>query len=152
LLWGQPSNTRRAAQAALVKAGLAEAGFDVDITPTQGWSAFTTDSKFDAAFHAWGKGSLLQAGIYSEFKSSVSDWGFSNARFDEIVGELEVGNFTDAQKLSRYIELDSLMADAATHLPIFQWPGLTVYNSDLKNVSPAPLVPNALWNFWEWKY
>jgi peptide/nickel transport system substrate-binding protein len=152
LLWGQPSNTRRAAQAALVKAGLAEAGFDVDITPTQGWSAFTTDSKFDAAFHAWGKGSLLQAGIYSEFKSSVSDWGFSNAKFDEIVEELEVGNFTDAQKLSRYIELDSLMADAATHLPIFQWPGLTVYNSDLKNVSPAPLVPNALWNFWEWKY
>jgi peptide/nickel transport system substrate-binding protein len=152
LLWGQPSNDRRAAQAALVKAGLAEAGFDVDITPTAGWSAFTTDSKFDAAFHAWGKGALLQAGIYAEFKTGVSDWGFSNARFDEIVEELEVGNFTDAQKNSRYIELDNLMADAATHLPIFQWPGLTAFNSELKNVSPAPLVPNALWNFWEWKY
>jgi peptide/nickel transport system substrate-binding protein len=152
LLWGQPSNDRRAAQAALVKAGLAEAGFDVDITPTTGWSAFTTDSKFDAAFHAWGKGALLQAGIYAEFKTGVSDWGFSNAKFDEIVEELEVGNFTDAQKNSRYIELDNLMADAATHLPIFQWPGLTAFNSDLKNVSPAPLVPNALWNFWEWKY
>ena len=152
LLWGQPSNTRRAAQAALVKAGLAEAGFDVDITPTQGWSAFTTDSKFDAAFHAWGKGSLLQAGIYSEFKTGVSDWGFSNTKFDEIVGELEVGNFTDAQKFSRYVELDSLMADAATHLPIFQWPSLTAYNSDLKGVNPGPLVPNALWNFWDWKY
>ena len=152
LLWGQPDNPRREAQAALVKAALDEAGFDVDITPTVGWSAFTTDSKFDAAFHAWGKGSLLQAGIYAEFKTGVSDWGFSNPKFDEIVEELEVGNFTDAQKFSRYVELDSMMADAATHLPIFQWPSLTAYNSDLKNVSPGPLVPNALWNFWEWKY
>jgi hypothetical protein len=66
--WGQPDNPRREAQAALVKAALDEAGFDVDITPTVGWSAFTTDSKFDAAFHAWGKGSLLQAGIYASSK------------------------------------------------------------------------------------
>ena len=52
LLFGQPSNARRVSQAALAKAEWAKAGFDVDVTPTSGWSSYLEDPKYDAAFFA----------------------------------------------------------------------------------------------------
>jgi peptide/nickel transport system substrate-binding protein len=47
---------------------------------------------------------------------------------------------------------EKLLADDAVSLPIFQHPAVTAYNSALKNVKPAPLTPNIVWNYWEWKY
>jgi peptide/nickel transport system substrate-binding protein len=152
MLWGAPSNTRRAAQAALVKAELAEAGFDVNITPTSGWSAFLADSDFDAQFYAWVKTSLTQVGNFSSYKSVNSDTGYVNTKVDDIIKELEVGNYTDAERYSRYLAIEKIMAEDAVSLPIFQWPGVIAYNSDLKGVDPSPLSPNGLWNFWNWKY
>ncbi len=152
MLWGAPSNTRRAAQAALVKAELAQAGFDVNITPTSGWSAFLADSEFDAQFYAWVKTSLTQVGNFSSYKSVNSDTGYKNARVDAIIDELEVGNYSDAERYSRYLEIEKIMAEDAVSIPIFQWPGVIAYNENLKGVDPSPLSPNGLWNFWSWKY
>jgi peptide/nickel transport system substrate-binding protein len=152
LLWGQPSNTRRAAQAALLKAGVAQAGFDIDITPKQGWSAFLADSDYDVAFYAWGKGSLTQVGNFNSYKSTASDSGYKNLKVDEVIGDLETGNYSDAQRYTRYLAIEKIMAEDAVSLPIFQWPGVIAYNSDLKGIDPSPLVPGGLWNFWNWKY
>lgn len=120
MLWGAPSNTRRAAEAALVKAELAQAGFDVNVTPTSGWSAFLADSEYDAQFYAWVKTSLTQVGNFSSYKSVNSDTGYKNARVDAIIDELEVGNYTDAERYSRYLEIEKIMAEDAVSLPIFQ--------------------------------
>jgi peptide/nickel transport system substrate-binding protein len=152
MLWGAPSNTRRAAEAALVKAELAQAGFDVNVTPTSGWSAFLADSEYDAQFYAWVKTSLTQVGNFSSYKSVNSDTGYKNARVDAIIDELEVGNYTDAERYSRYLEIEKIMAEDAVSLPIFQWPGVIAYNENLKGIDPSPLSPNGLWNFWAWKY
>ncbi len=152
MLWGAPSNTRRAAQAALVKAGLAEAGFDVNVTPTSGWSAFLADSDFDVSFYAWVKTALTQVGNFSSYKSVNSDTGYNNAKVDAIIDELEVGNYSDAERHSRYLAIEKIMAEDAVSLPIFQWPGVIAYNSDLQGIDPSPLSPNGLWNFWSWKY
>ena len=142
----------RADQAALVKAELAKAGFQVNLNPKANWGALLTDSAYDAAFYAWGKGALLQTGNFAEYKSTDNNAGYENARVDEIIGELEVGNFNDDQRYARYLAIEKIMAEDAVSLPIFMWPTLTAVNSDLKNVRPAPLVPNGLWNFWEWTY
>jgi peptide/nickel transport system substrate-binding protein len=146
------TSARRASQAALVKAELAEAGFQVNLNPKSNWGALLTDSAYDAAFYAWGKGSLLQTGNFASYKSADSDSGYENARVDALIEELEVGNFNDAERYSRYLAIEKIMAEDAVSLPIFLWPTLTAINSDLKGVSPAPLVPNGLWNFWDWKY
>ncbi|KGA17088.1 hypothetical protein GM50_12715 [freshwater metagenome] len=143
---------RRADQAALIKAELAEAGFQVNLNPKSNWSSILTESTYDAALFAWGKSALLQTGNFAEYKSTVSETGYENAKVDEIIEELEVGNFNDAERYSRYLAIEKIMAEDAVSLPIFLWPTLTAFNSDLKGVSPAPLVPNALWNFWDWKY
>ena len=146
------TSQRRADQAALVKAELAKAGFQVNLNPKANLGALLTDSAYDAAFYAWGKGALLQTGNFAEYKSTDNNAGYENARVDEIIGELEVGNFNDDQRYARYLAIEKIMAEDAVSLPIFMWPTLTAVNSDLKNVRPAPLVPNGLWNFWEWTY
>jgi peptide/nickel transport system substrate-binding protein len=146
------TSARRASQAALVKAELAEAGFQVNLNPKSNWSALLTDSTYDAAFYAWGKGALLQTGNFASYKSADSDSGYENARVDALIEELEVGNFNDDQRYARYLAIEKIMAEDAVSIPIFLWPTLTAVNSDLKGVSPAPLVPNGLWNFWDWKY
>ena len=143
---------RRADQAALIKAELADAGFQVNLNPKANWGALLTDSTYDAALFAWGKGSLLQTGNFASYKSADSDSGYENARVDALIEELEVGNFNDDQRYSRYLAIEKIMAEDAVSIPIFLWPTLTAFNSDLKGVSPAPLVPNGLWNFWDWKY
>lgn len=146
------TSKRRADQAALVKAELAEAGFQVNLNPKSNWSSILKESTYDAAFYAWGKGALLQTGNFASYKSASASSGYQNAKVDEIIEELEVGNFNDAERYSRYLAIEKIMAEDAVSIPIFLWPTLTAFNSDLKGVSPAPLVPNGLWNFWDWKY
>lgn len=152
LLWGQPSNARRIAQAALVKAALAEAGFDVNTTPTSGWPSFLQDSSYDAQFYAWSKTALTQVGNFSSYKSTTSQTGYNNPEVDKIINDLEQGNYTEAERYSRYLALEKLMSEDAVSIPIFQWPGVLAYNEKLTGVDPNPLSPGPIWNFWEWKY
>jgi ABC-type transport system substrate-binding protein len=44
-----------------------------------------------------------------------------------------------------------LMAQYWT-LGLYQWPALTVVNSDLSGVKPSAVVPNLVWNYWEWHF
>ncbi len=152
LLWGQPTNARRSAQAALVKAELAKAGFDVTATGTAGWPGFLEDSSFDAQFYAWSKTALTQVGNFSSYKSTASQTGYKNPKVDAIIEELEVGNFTEAERYAKYLALEKIMAEDAVSLPIFQWPGILAYNEDLKGISNNPLSPTYLWNFWNWRF
>ncbi|MFM6967204.1 MAG: ABC transporter substrate-binding protein, partial [Rhodoluna sp.] len=69
ILWGQPSNSRRAAEAALIKAELSKAGFDVDNAGTSGWGGFLDDNKYDAAFFAWCPTNTSQTGTNANFLS-----------------------------------------------------------------------------------
>ena len=89
LLWGQPTNARRAAEAALVKAALAKAGFDVNTTPTSGWSRYLADTKYDAMFFAWVKSAITQKGNADLFctKCDNNSLGYSNATVDKLVEE-----------------------------------------------------------------
>ena len=153
LLWGQPSNTRRASEAALVKAEEAKAGFDVDATGTSGWSGHLDSNTYDAQFFAWCPTSTSQTGTNANFQSDGGNnfLGYNNAAVDDTLKSLET-KLTASQITAKYLAVEKqLIADALT-LPIFQHPAATAVNSALKNVKPAPLSPNLVWNFWEWKY
>ena len=152
MLYGQPSNTRRAAEAALVKAELAKAGFDVDVTPTASWSKFIQDNKYDAQFYAWQKTSVTQSGNYGSYKSTESQTGYENATVDELVSSLETDVLTPAQIYAKYVAVEKILIADAVSIPIFQWPGVVAYNSALKGMDPAPLSPTVLWNVWDWHF
>ncbi len=153
LLWGQPSNQRRADEAALVKAALAKAGFDVNTAGTSGWSGHLDDSKYDAAFFAWCPSSVTQTGTNANFQSDGGNnfLGYDNKALDAILHSLEI-KLPDSQITAKYIQAERLLMADAVSLPIFQHPAATAVNSDLVGIKPAPLTPNLVWNYWEWHY
>jgi len=153
LLWGQPSNQRRASEAALVKAALAKAGFDVNTTGTSGWSGFLDDNSFDAQFFAWCPSTVTQTGTNANFQSDGGNnfLGYDNPALDKILHSLEI-KLPDAQITAKYIQAERLLMADAISLPIFQHPAATAVNSELVGIKPAPLTPNLVWNYWEWHY
>jgi peptide/nickel transport system substrate-binding protein len=154
LLWGQPSNTRRAAEAALVKAEEAKAGFDVTTTGTTGWSGFLSDNSYDAQFFAWVKSSITQKGNSDLFCSDCSNnhLGYENPKLDAIVKELGATLLPKATVAAKYLAVENMLMDDAVSLPIFQHPGVAGINSALKGVDPSPLSPNLVWNLWDWHF
>ncbi|MEY3614111.1 MAG: hypothetical protein RL752_19 [Actinomycetota bacterium] len=153
LLWGTPSNQRRAAQAQLIIAAAAKAGFDVVAPGLTAWGGALTSNEYDAAFFAWCPTSTSQAGTNANFQSDGANnfIGYNNPVLDPILKKLE-GKLTPAQVTAQILAAEKLLMKDAVTLAIFQHPAATAHNSALKNVKPAPLSPNLVWNFWEWKY
>jgi peptide/nickel transport system substrate-binding protein len=152
LLFGQPSNARRVSQSQLAKAEWAKAGFDVDVTPTSGWSSYLEDPKYDAAFFAWVKSAILQSGNVGTYESTTNSQGYVNATIDKIYKELGATPLTAAQIAAKYLQVDQeLMKDAVT-LPVFQHPSANGVSAKLMGVAPSPLSPNLIWNLWDWSF
>lgn len=154
LLWGTPSNARRAAQAQIIKASLARAGFDVNAPGVVAWSSQLDSSDWDAEFFAWVKSAITQDGNADLFCSDCGNnlLGYNNKKVDDAVKKLRGSLLSEKDKLAQYTIIEKeIMADALT-LPIYQHPGVTAVNKKLQNVKPNPLSPQLVWNYWEWKY
>jgi ABC-type transport system substrate-binding protein len=153
LLWGTPSNQRRAAQAQLIVAAAAKAGFEVVAPGVAAWSGQLASNDYDAAFFAWCPTSVSQTGTNANFQSDGGNnfIGYNNPVLDSILKKLE-GKLTPAGITAQILAAEKLIQKDAVSLAIFQHPAATAHNSTLKNVKPAPLSPNLVWNFWEWKY
>jgi peptide/nickel transport system substrate-binding protein len=157
LLWGTPTNARRASQAQLIIAEAAKAGFKVVSPGDAAWSTKLGLPIHDAAFFAWVKSSTSQLSPQATFQSDGSNnySGFKNgpknAAMDKLTKSLERAQ-TAAQLTKTYTEMEKILMDEAITLAIFQHPNVTAHNSALKGVKPSPLSPQLVWNFWEWKY
>ena len=152
LLFGQPSNARRVSQSQLAKAEWAKAGFDVDVTPTSGWSSYLEDPKFDAAFFAWVKSAILQSGNVGTYETQANAQGYSNATIDKLYKELGATPLTAAQIADKYLKVDQELIKDAVTLPVFQHPSANGVSAKLMGVSPSPLSPNLVWNLWDWYF
>jgi peptide/nickel transport system substrate-binding protein len=152
LLYGLPSNARRVSQAALAKAEWAKAGFDVDATPTSGWSAFLQDSKYDATFFAWVKSAAFQSGNVGTYETQANYQGYSNATIDKIYKELGATPLTAAQITAKFLQVDQELIKDAVTLPVFQHPSANGVNAKLQGVAPSPFSPNLVWNLWDWSF
>lgn len=153
ILWGQPNNARRAAEAALIKAEVEKAGFNLNANGTSGWSGQLASNSYDAAFFAWCPTSTSQTGTNANFLSDGGNnfIGYNSDAMDSILKSLE-SKLTSSQITAKYLAAEKLLIKDAITLGIFQHPAATAHNASLKNVKPAPLSPNLVWNFWEWKY
>ena len=150
----QPSpNARRAAEAALVVPALAKAGFKVTAVPTTGWSGKLNNVEWDAEFYAWCPSAVTQTGTNDNFLTGGGNnhMGWSFPALDKVLRSLE--KVQSATAVNRtIIQAERIINEQALTAAIFQHPAVTAYNSTLKNVKPAPLTPNLVWNFWEWTY
>ncbi len=154
MLWGQPSNVRRAAEAQIAKAALARAGFELNAPGRSGWSGFLDSSEYDAQFFAWVKSALTAAGNTDIYKSDSGNnlVGYVNKTVDAAVTKLNATALSEKDRLAQYLIVEKELMKDAISLPIFQHPGVTAVNKKLQNVKPNPLSPTLVWNYWEWKY
>ena len=152
LLFGAPSNSRRVSQSQLAKAEWAKAGFDVDVTPTNGWSSFLEDPKYDAAFFAWVKSAAFQSGNVGTYETQANAQGYSNATIDKIYKELGASPLTPAQIAAKFTQVDAELIKDAVTLPVFQHPSANGVSAKLMGVAPSPFSPNLIWNVWDWYF
>jgi peptide/nickel transport system substrate-binding protein len=153
LLWGQPSNTRRASEAALVKAAELSAGFDVTTTGTQGWSSHLDENKYDAEFFAWVSSSVTQQGNCDAFKSNGGNnhLGINLPAVDAACKVLEA-KLSPSNVRLKWLGAELAINKEAVTLGVFQHPAVTAVNSTLQGVKPAPLSPQLVWNYWQWHF
>ena len=147
------NNARRAAEFALAQANLRKIGFDLVGDVQASWSPRIQNTEYDVVFFAWAANSTAQAGTNANWKSTGSNnrTGVNIPQLDSILDSVTVPLSRNvlAQK---YISAERILNDQGLTVPVFQFPAVTAYNKDLKNVKPAPLSPNLVWNYWEWAY
>lgn len=149
------NNARRNAEFALYKAALAKVGFNlIDGGGRADWSSHLSDTTYDAAFFAWGNGLPIQDGDCQNEATTGGNnaAGWSNSIIDSNCKMLQASAVSDAKKKNAWIAIERAFNASAYGAGLFQWPGVTAVNSDLKNVKPSPITPNLVWNYWEWTY
>ena len=147
------NNSRRASEAQLAKAALAKAGINLIPTAATNWSSVGIISgDYDAEFFAWCQTNTSAAQPVGTYATEDNYQGFSNKKIDSIYKQLQAKPYTSAEVGKLYGQVDKEVVDASISLPIFQFPGVTGVNKDLKGIKPAILSPLLVWNYWEWRY
>ena len=117
------------------------------------WSPRIQNTEYDVVFFAWAASSTAQAGTNANWKSTGSNnrTGVNIPALDDILNTLQVP-LARAKVAQAYANAEKILNLQALTVPVFQFPAVTAYNKDLKNVKPAPLSPTLVWNYWEWNY
>jgi len=153
ILWGTPSNTRRIAEAALIKAGLAKAGIDAEMTPEVKWVPLLTSNKYDAYFCGNGLSGVFQAGLTGGWNSGADQYsGYNNPKVDAAVKKLQATELSDADVFAQQLIVEQEVYADAMSVNITQWPAVTAVSEALKGIDPSPILPEVVWNFWEWHF
>jgi peptide/nickel transport system substrate-binding protein len=146
------SNTRRAAEFALIQSSAKAAGFDVVDAGTDDWSSLLGNKSYDAVLFAWQFTSLAVTGAQAQFQTGGGSnfSGYSNAEVDAAYASLGA-EFDHEKQLALLAQIDKAVWGDAYGVTLFQFPDVTAYSNTIKNVKDAPLSPNVFWNFWEWE-
>ncbi|MBN9153136.1 MAG: ABC transporter family substrate-binding protein [Microbacterium sp.] len=147
------SNTRRAAEYALIAASAKQAGFNVIDAGNDDWSSLLGNGSYDAVLFAWQFTSLAVLGSQATFTSNGGSNfnGYNNATVDSDFKTLEstIGNASKQKEL--LANVDKEIWGDAYGVTVFQFPDVTGFSNKVTGVKDAPLSPNVFWNFFDWK-
>ena len=132
----------------------ATAGFNVEHTVRPlDWGDMLDCNAFDAAQFAWVKTGLSQTGTNPQYESDGGNnsAGWNDPTLDNLLGEFEKLQ-TATSLITTKINAEKRLWSNYFTLPIYQWPGASAWNKDLKNILPSPLAPNVTWNNWSISY
>jgi peptide/nickel transport system substrate-binding protein len=148
------NNARRTAEFQLYQAAEAAVGFNMTGPGIPDWSKHTSDDAYDVNFYAWGNGLPVQVGDCPQVQTTGGNnhYGWSNPTIDAACKALAVQSMSDASRNAKWVTIERAMHAEGYTIGLFQWPGVTAVNSDLKNVKPSAITPNLVWNYWEWTY
>ncbi|CAN2211601.1 DdpA ABC-type dipeptide transport system, periplasmic component [Candidatus Nanopelagicaceae bacterium] len=147
------NNPRRAAEFALAKANALKAGLDLQGDVQASWSPKIQLSDYDAMFFAYCQTAVSQSGTNANFiyGGGNNRTGVNLPKLDAILVTLQAP-LSNSALVSKVIAAERIIHAEGLSVGVFQFPAVTAYNKALKNVKPAPLSPNLVWNYWEWAY
>jgi len=148
------TNPRRASEYTLINESAKKAGINVINASSPTWGADLEANKtgYDAALFGWQSTSTAvgESGANYQTTGLNNYYGWSNEELDGIFDE--VGKAADAEAAEPLlVQAEEIIGAQAWSVPIFQFPGITAWSSDIKGVVPGFLSPTYFWNFWEWE-
>jgi len=148
------NNARRTAEFQLYQAAEAAVGFNMFGPGIPDWSKHTSDDSYDVNFYAWGNGLPVQIGDCNQVQTTGGNnhYGWSNSTIDAACKALSSQALSDSARNAKWIQIERAMHAEGYTIGLFQWPGVTAVNADLKGVKPSSITPNLVWNYWEWSY
>ncbi len=152
MLYGA-SNVRRQQQYQLIAESAGQNGlFNVIDGGDDNWGTLLEDSSgYDASLFGWQSTSTAVSESDANYRTGGLNnfGGYSNAEVDALFDELQVE--TDTTRQGEILaEVETHLVDDAFGVTIFQFPGVTAYNTEIEGIDPISISPTIFWNFWEW--
>jgi peptide/nickel transport system substrate-binding protein len=149
-LYGK-SNTRRAAEFALIQASEAKAGINVIDNGNDDWPSLLGNKSYDAVLFAWQFTSLAVTNSQSTFQTGGGNNlnGYSNKATDSDYKSLQ-SEYSQPAQLKLLADIDKNAWSDAYGVTIFQFPDISAWSSNVENLKDNPLSPGIFWNFFDW--
>jgi hypothetical protein len=128
-------------------------GIKLENTASTSWSNLLDCNSYDVSTFAWSRSAISQTGNNAQYESTGSNnrAGWVDEGVDLLTKKLET-NLSATELLATKIALEKKIWGNYWTLPQYQWPGVSAWNKDLKNVLPSPLNPTVTWNYWALGY
>ncbi len=124
-------------------------GIKLTNTASTGWSGLLNCNNYDVATFAWSKSAISQTGTNPQYQSDGSNnrAGWNDPALDVLLKKFE-GSLSATELVAAKIAAERQLWSNFWTIGEYQWPGVSAWNKDLKNVLPSPLNPNVVWNYW----
>lgn len=144
---------RRVDIATQIKLQADKVGINLTNTASSGWSSLLNCNNYDVATFAWSKSAISQTGTNPQYETTGSNnrAGWSDSVLDGLLKRFEV-SLSATELITAKINAEKQLWSNYWTIGEYQWPGVSAWNKDLKNVLPSPLNPNVVWNYWALGY
>jgi peptide/nickel transport system substrate-binding protein len=149
-LYGK-SNTRRAAEFALIQSSEAQAGINVIDNGNDDWPSLLGNKSYDAVLFAWQFTSLAVTNSQSTFQTGGGNNlnGYSNKSSDADYKQLQ-SEYSQPAQLKLLSDVDKNAWSDAYGVTIFQFPDISAWSNNVQNLKDNPLSPGIFWNYFDW--
>lgn len=144
-------NQRRVDQIALITATCGEAGFEVvDAGAPTFFSEELPAGNYDVAMFAWSGSPLVTPATSIFTTGGGQNYGeYSNEEVDALFAELATTT-DEAEQLEITNQIDQLLWEDLATIPVFTFPSLAAWNSNVQGVEQNPTQAGLTWNMDEW--
>lgn len=128
-------------------------GIKLTNTASTAWSTLLNCNSYDVSTFAWSRSAISQTGNNPNYETTGANnrAGWSDPDLDILLKKLET-NLSATELVAAKIAVEKKIWSNYWTIPEYQWPGVSAWNKDLKNVLPSPLNPNVTWNYWALGY
>jgi hypothetical protein len=127
----------------------AKVGINLTNVATTAWPNLLNCNNYDVVTFAWSKSAISQTGTNPQYQSDGGNnsAGWNDPALDTLLKKFEAP-LSATEIVAAKIAAERQLWSNYWTIGEYQWPGVSAWNKDLKNVLPSPLNPNVVWNYW----